>query len=232
MIYFIPARKGSQRLPGKNTALLGGKPLVSWTFDVAASRGGDVIVSSDDGDVLDMARKRGFVAIRRPPELCTSEARMDDVLMHHSSAFKDSDICVLYPTSPFRSAEDVAAAEAKYKRIQDFNFGGVHVMVMGACAVSYRPKGLMTAEEGGRLHLNRPDFSMFYQAQGQPPDYRANGAVYVTSARTIREGALDAQLFAEYTYAHVMDCWSSHEIDTPEDLRLAEAMLEAGVVRC
>ena len=54
----IPARGGSKRLVGKNVRLLGGKPLVAWSIEAAraATRLDRLVVSSDDEQVLEIAR--------------------------------------------------------------------------------------------------------------------------------------------------------------------------------
>src|SRR5688572_22740452 len=55
----VPARRGSKRLPGKNIKPLQGKPLCQWMIEVslAARRLDRVIVSSDDEQVLQIARE-------------------------------------------------------------------------------------------------------------------------------------------------------------------------------
>ena len=35
ILALIPARGGSKRLPGKNIRILGGKPLIVWSIEVA-----------------------------------------------------------------------------------------------------------------------------------------------------------------------------------------------------
>jgi CMP-N-acetylneuraminic acid synthetase len=35
LLFLIPARGGSKRVPGKNIRELGGQPLISWTIDLA-----------------------------------------------------------------------------------------------------------------------------------------------------------------------------------------------------
>ena len=106
----IPARRGSQRCPGKNTADLGGKPLVQWAIDTALETETltDVVVVSDDPDVLAIAHGAPFVlALPEPEYLAHPDVRMEEVLLwtlDQVSPAYDS-LCLLQPTSPFRSAD-------------------------------------------------------------------------------------------------------------------------------
>ncbi len=57
----IPARSGSERLPGKNTIDLGGKPLIAWSI-IAAQESAmfdRLVVSTDDHGVAAVAAKYG-----------------------------------------------------------------------------------------------------------------------------------------------------------------------------
>lgn len=94
----IPARSGSKRCPGKNFRDFKGKTLVEWAvFAASQSRYIDRLQISLDGD--------------RPPELCTDEAKSEDVLRYHH---KDEFWCVLLqPTSPLRTYEDIDACIEK-----------------------------------------------------------------------------------------------------------------------
>jgi len=76
----ILARAGSEGLPGKNAALVAGYPCCSWTIDHAQrSRSiGSVVVSTDDPRVAAIAQSMGVIVLRRPPELATAIATIDD----------------------------------------------------------------------------------------------------------------------------------------------------------
>ncbi|MEX0876425.1 MAG: acylneuraminate cytidylyltransferase family protein, partial [Phycisphaerales bacterium] len=70
-IAIILARAGSKGLPGKNAAMVAGKPCVEWTIEAAqaSKRVGTVVVSSDDADVNRCAHELGCTVVQRPPEL-------------------------------------------------------------------------------------------------------------------------------------------------------------------
>lgn len=115
-VAFIPARKGSKGLPGKNKKLFAGKPLVRWSIEQAAATKlfDAIIVSSDDEDVLQIAndcKKLKAVPIERHQELATDSADMDEVLYDFFARpdNKCDHICLLPPTSPLRSPEDIKA---------------------------------------------------------------------------------------------------------------------------
>lgn len=55
----IPARGGSKGIPGKNIKLLGGKPLLEYTFQSAKASDllSRVILSSEDPEIIQAAQK-------------------------------------------------------------------------------------------------------------------------------------------------------------------------------
>ena len=108
----IPARGTSRGLPGKNTLLAGGKPVIAWSIEAAqASRYVDrVILSSEDEEIMEMARQWNCeVPFARPPELATDAARIEDALLHALDTIVETYdyLVLLQPTSPLRSAEDI-----------------------------------------------------------------------------------------------------------------------------
>src|SRR4051794_23056646 len=77
----IPARGGSKRIPRKNLRLLAGRPLLVHAIDVARAAGlfEQIVVSSDDAEILALAAQCGAVADPRPAELGADRARVLDV---------------------------------------------------------------------------------------------------------------------------------------------------------
>jgi CMP-N,N'-diacetyllegionaminic acid synthase len=85
ILVLIPARGGSKRLPGKNIRLLGDRPLIVWTIDLAKNipKICDILVSTDDIAIAEVASKAGaLVPWLRPAELATDTATSVDVCLH------------------------------------------------------------------------------------------------------------------------------------------------------
>ena len=115
-IAFIPARKGSKGLPGKNKKLFAGKPLIQWSIEQAAETKlfDAIIVSSDDEEILRIAqdfKKKKVIPVERHPELAGDDSDIDAVLFDFFVRPENTcdNICLLPPTSPLRSAEDIKA---------------------------------------------------------------------------------------------------------------------------
>jgi CMP-N-acetylneuraminic acid synthetase len=106
----IPARGGSVGLPGKNVALLAGKPLVAWTIEAAArSKYLDAIYcSTNDAKIAQATENTGVAKVLwRPDELCTSTAKTIDCVVHAIETLKEQGelfdyVMLLQPTSPLR----------------------------------------------------------------------------------------------------------------------------------
>ena len=73
----VPVRKGSRRLPNKNTAKFGETNLLVEKLKQLeeVSEINNIVVSSDSSKMLDMARDRGATAHRRPHEYCDEKTK-------------------------------------------------------------------------------------------------------------------------------------------------------------
>jgi len=103
MIFLIPARAGSKRLPGKNKRPFCGLPLWEWSLATAcrvALPEDIVIVSTDDDEILAYS-PYGY---GRPAALCRDDTPTQAVVDDLWERFPAHDsLCLLQPTSPTRS---------------------------------------------------------------------------------------------------------------------------------
>ena len=110
-IGLIPARKGSKGLLNKNTLKLLDKPLVQYTIEAAmdASLIDEVWVSSDDPEVLRIAKSVQANQLIRPKEFSLDTSSAIEVVSHFLSTISLDEknvndyIVYLQPTSPMRN---------------------------------------------------------------------------------------------------------------------------------
>ncbi len=151
----IVARKGSQRLPGKNKMLLNAKPLFQWSLEAALKTElfDEVWVSSDDEDILEISASIPGVQLdKRPLSLCGSDVKatevltyMIDVVNKRKPAFDV--FCLLQPTSPFRNAYHIKKAMSMLKSSEiDF--------VVGMKKYGIPPEFALDLEDGLRPKKN------------------------------------------------------------------------------
>ncbi len=84
-IAIIPARGASKRIPRKNIKEFCGKPIIAYSIETALQSGlfDQVIVSTDDEEIADVAREYGAdVPFMRPDELSDDFVGTDDVFLH------------------------------------------------------------------------------------------------------------------------------------------------------
>jgi CMP-N,N'-diacetyllegionaminic acid synthase len=115
----IPARGGSKRFPRKNVYPLRGHPLIAYTIKAAAgaTRLADWIVSTDDAEIADAAKRYGApVPFLRPADLAGDKDR-NNVVVRHAMEFMEArtgrryDILILLqPTCPIRKSEHIDQA--------------------------------------------------------------------------------------------------------------------------
>ena len=206
----VPARAGSKRLPGKNLRALGGKPMIAWTLEAAlASKAIDAVcVSSDDEDVLALAQSMGVRHIvRRPAELATDTATSADVVLHALDACgAHSSLCLLQPTSPLRTVEDIDGALALHHRVRR--------PVVSVCETAH-PLAWCVG-------LGDDDALQPIDAPLPAPAFELNGALYVIDIDAFRK---DPRFTPPGTRAWRMPRERSIDVDTLLDFRVCEALL-------
>jgi N-acylneuraminate cytidylyltransferase len=112
-VALVPARAGSQRVPGKNIAPLAGHPLIAYSIAAAQQSGlfAAVIVSTDSGEIAAVAERYGaIVPGLRPTEIAGSTSP-DIQWVRHALEGRDEELfSILRPTSPFRTAATIRRA--------------------------------------------------------------------------------------------------------------------------
>jgi CMP-N,N'-diacetyllegionaminic acid synthase len=122
VVAFIPARQGSKRVPGKNVRALAGHPLLAYTIASAVESGvfASVIVSTDSEDVAAIARHYGAeVPFLRPAVLAGDTSPDIEWLTHTIEVLGRGGrqwdcFSLLRPTSPFRTADTIRRAWARF----------------------------------------------------------------------------------------------------------------------
>ncbi|MBP6885659.1 MAG: acylneuraminate cytidylyltransferase family protein [Candidatus Pacebacteria bacterium] len=112
LIGIIPARGGSQGIPGKNSKLFCGKPLIAWSILAAlqSKKLDRVFVSTDSPAIARIAKRYGAEVIIRPDELATASIGIEPTLKHAYEHLKDTEryvadgIALMMPTTPTRQS--------------------------------------------------------------------------------------------------------------------------------
>jgi CMP-N,N'-diacetyllegionaminic acid synthase len=221
----IPARGGSTGIPGKNLALVGGRPLLAYTADAVqeSKRLTRTIVSTDDERIAACARSLGLeVPFVRPASLAGDDVPMLAVLQHAVNAvegggFAADIVVLLQPTSPLRRGEHIDAAVTWLERA-----GGDAVVSVVEVPHQFTPMSVMRIDDGWLKPV--VDGPVATRRQDKPRFYARNGpAVLAVNRRVLAGGSL----YGERTWPLVMSVEDSVDIDTPWDLRLVEAVLSA-----
>lgn len=222
----ITARGGSKGLPGKNVKMLGDKPLIAYTIEVAKKSKliTDLIVSTDDKKIAEVCRECGAeVPFIRPAELATDTAGHLEVMQHAIRFMEDKngivyDYAVIFqPTSPFRIVDDI---DGTIEKIIKHNAESAFSMY--EIEPSQHPIKIKKLE-GDTVLPYCLEEKIGTRRQDFPPAYKRSSAVYVIKRDLLMK---ESRLFGDFIVGHIVPKDRSIDIDTPYDWFLAEYMLE------
>lgn len=225
VLALIPARGGSKGIPRKNLAPIAGRPLVAWT--VLAALDADcfdrVVVSTDDPEIAEIAMGYGAeVPFLRPGEFSGDTASALGVIAHALGYFLDQGelfdaVAYLQPTSPFRTAEQLAAAHGQFLAMAPDTIVSVvkvpHNMTSGSVMQSLGGAGpLWLVSPNGQI-MRRQDKETLFARNGP--------AILFVSADDVLE---HGRLYGERVLGIEMDKLHSFDIDDPMDLEMANCL--------
>lgn len=99
----IPARGNSKRLKKKNIVELWGQPMLYWAIRACddSKYDIDIWVSSEDKEILNVAKSFNVNTIKRPKKLSKDNTYKQEVIRHAATRIRESDIWIsLQPNSP------------------------------------------------------------------------------------------------------------------------------------
>jgi CMP-N,N'-diacetyllegionaminic acid synthase len=221
----IPARGGSKAIPGKNLAVLAGRPLLAYTADAArsSSRLTRVVVSTEDEGIAAVGRQLGLdVPFLRPAHLAGDETPMIDVLvdlvasLDRRERYRPDILVLLQPTSPFRRAAHIDAAVDLL-----ITSGADSVVTVVPVPHQFTPGSLMQLQGDRLVAWSTPDGVA--RRQDKPLLYARNGpAVVAVRTRIVTDAKA---LYGSDTRGLVMPRQESLDIDDPFDLEVAERLM-------
>ena len=220
LLALVLARGGSKRIPHKNIRLLGGKPLINWTLELALQSGlfCDVLVSTDDPAIATVAVAAGaLVPWLRPPALATDEASSLDVVLHALAQYQASNgpvdgLMLLQPTTPFRTAKTLNDCAHLF-----FDQGRRPVVTVRSVDL---PVAWCVQLQGQSMVPVQGWVEFEKRSQDLPPTYAIDGSVYLATPQFIEQ---QRRLVGPQSQAYVVsDIHQSLDIDTWDDWQKAE----------
>ena len=217
-IAIITARGGSKRIPGKNIRDFCGKPILFYSIEAAlkANCFSEVMVSTDDETIADLARKAGakvpFLRSEKTSgDFATTAQVIEEVLGEYKKRGIHFDTaCCIYPTAPFIREEKLNEA-VELLESQDLD------SVMPVVEFSFPPLRGMVIEEG-KLNYKWEKYSQM-RSQDLEKIYHDVGQFYVLNVKYFEESK---KLVTQNTGAIMMSELETQDIDNETDWKIAE----------
>jgi CMP-N-acetylneuraminic acid synthetase len=220
----LVARKGSQRLPGKNKMLLNGKPLFQWSLEAAltAEVFDEVWISSDDKDILGIGSSfPGVLMDERPTHLCGPKIKATEVLTYmidkiNKPSHELEMFCLLQPTSPFREASHIKKAMIMLES-PNLDF------VVGIRKYDTPPEFALDIKNGLRP-INKGYLTKITRTQDVPESYHPAGGLF---AGKIKPYLINDSFYGERSAGLVLDQIPAWDINNEDDFRVAKILARA-----
>ncbi|MBI5888769.1 MAG: acylneuraminate cytidylyltransferase family protein [Deltaproteobacteria bacterium] len=212
---FIPSKLNSERVPLKNIKDLGGIPLINYTVctlnKVAAVD--EIVIFASEPSICDYVQHGlKYKFIQRPACLDTQEATIQDIIREFLKRDSADTVVLMHCTSPFLKSATIADC------VEKVNSG--------------RYESAFTANEikkfcwfkGNPLNysLSKPT----PRTQDIAPVIVEQSSLYVFKREVFEK---TGQRISDRPYVKAIDHFEGHDIDTPEDFRVAELIVNTGM---
>ena len=219
-IAIIPARGGSKRLPKKNVLSILGQPMLTYPVTNAVKSGlfDQVIVSTEDAVIEKIGKDAGAVVLKRPEELVQDRSTVAQVCEHVLEELAKDGIvpeffCCIYATALFITYKDILESFSMLTESPEPD------VVMGVSKYNLQPVQALVAKDKF-LNAKWPEYYGI-QSQFHPRLVASNGTLYW--ART-KEFLQAKTFYPEKLKGYEISWIRAVDIDTPEDLKIAEML--------
>jgi len=220
IIAIIPARGGSKGIPNKNIINFCGKPLIAWTIEqcIKAEDVNEVWVSSDDDDILDIAKQYGAKTIKRPCDISGDTATSESAWLHAIDFLQQKNIpldVILAPqvTSPLRETIDINNAISKFVE------GGYDSMFSSSTTDDL----FFWEESDAGIDSVNYDYKNRKRRQDIKEQIIENGSFYLFKPEIIKKYN---NRFGGKIGHSKMEFWKMFEIDNLDDLKMCQLLMK------
>jgi len=219
-VAIIPARGGSKRIPRKNIKEFYGKPLISYSIEVALKSElfDRVIVTTDDEEIALVAKSYGAEApFLRPKELSDDFTGTDDVVNHTLEYLKKNNevydyVCIIYATAPLLQKEYLIDGFKKLNSSTAIN-------TFSSTSMPFPIQRTFKLNENGRCQMFTPEHYVT-RSQDLEEAYQDAGQFYW---KRINSDSTEI-MFGEDSIPIILPRYLVQDIDTLEDWKRAEVM--------
>jgi N-acylneuraminate cytidylyltransferase len=219
-VAIITARGGSQRIPRKNIRPFCGAPVISYAIRCAREAGcfDEVMVSTDDREIADVARAHGAAvpfmrSAASSSDTATTASAILEVLEAYGRRDQHPEIaCCLYPTTPLLTGTTLAAGRELLENSPEL------ITVMAVTRYSHPIERALRLQDG-RVAAVSPE-SLLTRSQDFESAYHDAGQFYWLRVKAFIQAP---DLIGPNTGAIVLPAWQAQDIDTEEDWSIAEA---------
>jgi CMP-N-acetylneuraminic acid synthetase len=221
--FFLPTRKGSERVINKNTRTFSGieggilKLKIDELLKVKSVN--KIIISTNDSETIEMAKSfktDRIVIIERPDELCLSSTIIEDFINYIPSIVNEEHIFWVHTTAPFVTAQDYEEALCKYWEVLKSN------VYDSLISVTKIQQFIWDAETKQCVNHDR-SVVKWPRTQDLKPLYEINHAFYINSRKNYIN---NSDRIGITPYLYELDRVKSFDIDWEDDFVIAEALYE------
>lgn len=226
----ICARGGSKGIPGKNIKELAGKPLIAYSINVAKQFAMefcnvDIALSTDSGQISDVAIRYGLASEYRRPEALAGDAvgKIDAIrdvvkFYEHKNQIRYDYVLDLDVTSPLRNLADLMEAFEVLR-------GDENAMNLFSVSSAGRSPYFNMVEKkasGYYAQVKQPDEDVFTR-QSAPVVYDLNASFYFYRRSFFEQGYKGAITDKSLIYLVPHICF---DLDHPIDFEFVSYLLE------
>ncbi len=218
VLFIIPARGGSKRIPGKNIKNFLGKEIIAYPIEAALGSKycSKLIVSTDSEKIRNVALKYGAeVPFFRSEKNSNDFATTFDVIEEVCSKLNEVDdydyICCIYPTSVFVTDELLNQA---FDVIEKENSDGA----VSILEYSHPIQRALRIEQSGFVRSITPEY---YNSRSQDLEttYHDAGQFYIFRLKEVQK---EKKLIVSNSTPIIIHPARAQDIDTQDDWDLAE----------
>ena len=215
LIAFIPARSGSKRVPGKNIRLFFGHPLIAYSIQGAIDSGlfDEIYVSSNSYEIGVISNHYGAAFIQRSEKASKDNSPDNEWIKEAIRFVKLIDyFAILRPTNPFRTGDTIKRAFSEWNK---------KTIMKAIEPISQHPAKMWRIHNGRMTPFVKGNKHLFPTQEIFPKNLHIQNASL--EFRPV-DRSHPYQPFLTKNY-------EGFDINTPEDLILAEALVERDIVK-